>query len=322
MTRILVVRLGALGDIVHALPALAACRRTWPEARIDWLVEARHRHVLAHVRGIDRVIAVDTAGGWPAVAGVMRAVCGARYDVAIDFQGLIKSALLARWSGAARVAGFRRAALREPLAALAYSETYPVDDRGHVIRKNLALAAALGADASRIEFPLEVREPKARSPVRRAEPGRRLAEQTLAVGAVRGARRGSPSGTGCDPACCGGRPSGRWPTRSPRRRMARRMPRRRPGSATCWWSHGAHGCSCRATPGRCTSPPRSARPSWASTGRRTRQGTARSTRPTSACRGSRRACAIMNGAAAAGVLACIDEITLAEVQDAVTRRLA
>ena len=43
MTRLLVVRLGALGDIVHALPAFAACRRTWPEARIDWLVESRHQ---------------------------------------------------------------------------------------------------------------------------------------------------------------------------------------------------------------------------------------------------------------------------------------
>jgi lipopolysaccharide heptosyltransferase I len=161
VTRILVVRLGALGDIVHALPAFAACRRTWPSARIDWLVEARHRHVLAHVRGIDHVIVADTAGRWPELPGVMRAVRAARYDLAVDFQGLIKSAVLARWSGAARVAGFDRAALRERFAALAYSETHPADDRAHVIRKNLALAAAIGADASRIEFPLEFREPDA-----------------------------------------------------------------------------------------------------------------------------------------------------------------
>jgi len=107
------------------------------------------------------VIVVDTAGRWREVPGVMRAVRAVRYDLAIDFQGLVKSAVLARWSGAARVAGFGRAALREPLAALAYSETHPTDDGGHVIRKNLALAAALGADGSRVEFPFEVREPEA-----------------------------------------------------------------------------------------------------------------------------------------------------------------
>jgi lipopolysaccharide heptosyltransferase I len=156
VTRLLVVRLGALGDIVHALPAFAACRRTWPEARIDWLVEARHRAVLDLVRGVSHIVEIDTTGALSAVPGRMREVRAARYDVALDLQGLIKSAVLARWSGAARVVGFDRAALREPLAALAYSETHAVGDAGHVIRKNLALAAAMGADTSRIEFPLAV----------------------------------------------------------------------------------------------------------------------------------------------------------------------
>jgi lipopolysaccharide heptosyltransferase I len=156
VTRLLVVRLGALGDIVHALPAFAACRRTWPAARIDWLVESRHKAVLAHVRGLDRIVEIDTARALWDVPGRMREVRAARYDAALDLQGLLKSAVLARWSGAARVVGFDRRALREPLAALAYSETHPVDDAGHVIRKNLALAAAVGADTSRVEFPFEV----------------------------------------------------------------------------------------------------------------------------------------------------------------------
>lgn len=160
--RILFVRLGALGDIVHALPALAACRRTWPEARIDWMVERRHRHVLECVRGIDRRIEVDPAGEWRALPGTMREVRAARYDVAFDLQGLIKSAVLARWSGARRVVGFARAALREPLAAWCYTERHPVDDHGHVIQKNLALVAALGADTSRIEFPFDVPDTGAR----------------------------------------------------------------------------------------------------------------------------------------------------------------
>jgi lipopolysaccharide heptosyltransferase I len=154
--RLLIVRLGALGDIVHALPAFAACRRAWPAARIDWLVESRHRAVLGLVRGLDRVVEIDTSAALAAVPSRMRDVRAARYEVALDLQGLIKSAVLARWSGAARVVGFERPALREPVAALAYTETHPVHDAGHVVQKNLALAAAIGADASRVEFPFDV----------------------------------------------------------------------------------------------------------------------------------------------------------------------
>ncbi len=156
MKRLLVVRLGALGDIVHALPAFAACRRTWPEARIDWLVEPRHRPVLDLVRGLDHIVEIDPAGAWRDLPRVMRAVRATRYDAAIDLQGLLKSAVLARASGAARVLGFAREALREPLAARAYTETHAVPEGGHVVRKNLALAAALGADTSDVEFSLDV----------------------------------------------------------------------------------------------------------------------------------------------------------------------
>ena len=156
MTRLLIVRLGALGDIVHALPAFAACRRTWPSARIDWLVEPRHRAVLELVRGLDHIIDVSPAGRWRELPGVIRSLRGTRYDVALDLQGLLKSAVLARASGAARTVGFARESLREPLAAIAYSETHAVPVEGHVVEKNLSLAAAIGADASRVEFPIEI----------------------------------------------------------------------------------------------------------------------------------------------------------------------
>ena len=108
---ILVVRLSALGDVVHAIPAAAALRRAFPLAQIDWLVEARHRAIVDLVTGIDRVVVVrqSTVGGWTRVLRELRA---ARYDVALDFQGLTKSAVLARGSGATRVAGFSLRDLR------------------------------------------------------------------------------------------------------------------------------------------------------------------------------------------------------------------
>jgi len=156
VTRLLIVRLGALGDIVHALPAFAACRRTWPDARIDWLVEPRHRAVLDLVRGLDHVVEISPAGAWREVPRVLRSLRSVRYDATVDLQGLLKSAVLARGSGAARVIGFSRASLREPMAALAYTETHAIPEGGHVVQKNLGLVAALGADVARVEFPLEI----------------------------------------------------------------------------------------------------------------------------------------------------------------------
>src|SRR5215211_2152802 len=97
----LIVRLGALGDIIHTVPAAAALRNAFPDARIDWLVEARHRPMVDLVSVIDRAIVLErpSIAGWLAVSHRMREV---RYDVAFDFQGLMKSAVLARASGARR----------------------------------------------------------------------------------------------------------------------------------------------------------------------------------------------------------------------------
>ena len=151
---ILIVRLGALGDIVHAVPAAAAIRGAFPDARIDWLVEAKHRGIVDLVTVVDGVVTLDAAtpGGWIDVVRRLRPV---RYDVALDFQGLMKSAVLARASGARRVAGFSLWHLREKSARPFYSDVgvrLQADD--HVIRKNLSLLTTLGIHTETIEFPL------------------------------------------------------------------------------------------------------------------------------------------------------------------------
>ncbi len=154
---VLIVRLGALGDILHTVPAAAALRAALPDARIDWLVSGRHRDVVDLVTVIDRVVPLEHAGvaGWMDVARRTRQV---GYDVAIDFQGLLKSAVLARASGAARVIGFSIWHLREKTARPFYSSTHaPVGGAAgspHVIRKNLGLLSALGVHDDRIRFPL------------------------------------------------------------------------------------------------------------------------------------------------------------------------
>jgi len=151
--RLLVVRLGSLGDLVHTLPAVAAIRLVHPFAQIDWLVDSVHREFLDLVPVISSTIPLRkaTGGGWLQALRELRA---RQYDVAIDFQGLIKSAALARLSGAATVIGFGRAAAREALASAFYTRRIPAGDAGHVIDKNLQLAATLGAPIHRREFPI------------------------------------------------------------------------------------------------------------------------------------------------------------------------
>lgn len=166
LDRILVVRLSALGDIVHALPVLAALQREWPMASVDWVVEEAYAPILSLAKGLHRRIVVrareridrpDTlafagALGYPRAIAYLR---NQRYDVALDLQGLIKSALWARLSGAKRIIGFDRTNLREPLAAAFYSETIQPQTTRHVIQKNLSVLYALDAVVGPPELPLE-----------------------------------------------------------------------------------------------------------------------------------------------------------------------
>ena len=188
MTRFLIVRLGALGDVVHAIPVAAALRRAFPSARIDWLVSARHRAILDLVPVIDRRLVVNdggpstlrepqgrpelrrgatgsgqAAGGGASLLSAIGELRGSNYDVAIDLQGLIKSALLARTSGAARVVGFSSRYARERLARVFYTDAYDPGRGGlfdrretrHIVEINLAVLEKLGVTGVTPEFPIE-----------------------------------------------------------------------------------------------------------------------------------------------------------------------
>jgi lipopolysaccharide heptosyltransferase I len=161
--RLLVVRLGSLGDIVHALPAVSSLRAAWPQARLDWLVEARWQELIELNPDISNVIPVDTRGWrrallrpstWRSLTGLQETLRRANYEAAIDFQGLYKSALLARLSRAPRRLGFAKGFLKEAGAARFYTEPVRPPENTHVIEMNLAVARAAGARESPAQFPL------------------------------------------------------------------------------------------------------------------------------------------------------------------------
>jgi lipopolysaccharide heptosyltransferase I len=168
--RILFVKLGSIGDIVHTLPALAAVRRAVPGAEISWVVERRAAEILRDNPFLKTLIEVDTKGlrrvplsgeTLSATRRQLRRLRASPFDLSLDFQGLIKSALVSRLSGAKRRAGFDRAHLREPLSRVLLTQSVRVPTRIHVIRKNLALASgALGVElptsADAFEFPIAV----------------------------------------------------------------------------------------------------------------------------------------------------------------------
>ena len=183
--RLLIVRLGALGDVVHAIPVAAALRRAFPQARIDWLVSAKHREILDLVPVIDRRLVINDRGGASGGASLAAAVGElrrGRYDVAIDLQGLIKSALLARASGAPRVLGFSSRYARERAARLFYTEAhdpgrgglYDPRETRHVVDINLGVLTLVGITSARAEFPIDA-PPSAAARAARERTGGRYA---------------------------------------------------------------------------------------------------------------------------------------------------
>ena len=159
--RLLIVRLSAMGDVIHTLPAAQALREAYPDAMIGWLIEERWAELLCAPgevrRGartaqrplVDWVHTVNLKG-WRTslfsastieqIARVWNDVRAANYEIAIDLQGAIRSALLARWSGARVVYGAREP--RESAAALWY--TRQTTARGkHVIEQGLSVMESL-----------------------------------------------------------------------------------------------------------------------------------------------------------------------------------
>jgi heptosyltransferase-1 len=163
MEHFLIIRLSSLGDIIHTLPAFAVLRGNFPDAEITWIVEEKGKEILDLVPGIDRVVPVRlkrwklwSQKFWEELF-LLRTQIKKKDQTAVDFQGLVKSGLLAFLSKAKRRIGFQGENLKEPLAALLYTDKLEkIDENDHVICKNLKLLSLVGIEEERYEFPLTV----------------------------------------------------------------------------------------------------------------------------------------------------------------------
>ena len=146
MERILVIRMSAFGDVLHTLPAVAALRRGSPRARLSWLLRPEWTPLVAENPAVDEVIPAPRRS-----LGVLARLRREKFDLVVDFQGLIQSAILGRAAAKGAYCGY--ALPRESLAALLY-RTKVAPHAAHVVDRNLELAYAAGGVRGGAVFPL------------------------------------------------------------------------------------------------------------------------------------------------------------------------
>lgn len=175
--RILIVKLSSIGDIVHTLPTLSAIKKALPEAEISWVVEKRAAGILRDNPILDRLIEVDTKalrdkdllnGKFKTVRKQFKDLRNSKFDLAIDFQGLFKSASITKLTKAKKSFGFSKRNLREPASRVLLSKTIDVEPKQNIIHKNIELAEKslqkflnnknFKLDKENLEFPIATNE--------------------------------------------------------------------------------------------------------------------------------------------------------------------
>ncbi|MEQ1656399.1 MAG: lipopolysaccharide heptosyltransferase II [Nitrospira sp.] len=138
--RILLIKPSSLGDIVHAMPVVAAFKQRWPSAHLTWLVKRQWAEIVQRIEGVDAVWPVDPSlKSWVGQAMALRAQ---QFDLVVDLQGLLRSALVARMTGCAQRVGFANGREGSPWL---YSHRVPVPTQEmHAVDRYLLVAAELG----------------------------------------------------------------------------------------------------------------------------------------------------------------------------------
>lgn len=143
-SRFLVVRLGSLGDIVHAFPAVSGLRSSFPNAEITWLTHPNWEFLVKTSRLATAVWTVETRN-WSNLREVLSRIRKHRFETAIDYQGLWKSAAIPFLTGVPRRIGFSSATVREAGVPVLYTDRVRVSASAHVADQNGELSVRAGA---------------------------------------------------------------------------------------------------------------------------------------------------------------------------------
>ncbi len=158
---ILIVKLSAIGDVIHTLPSLAALRRLYPQAHITWVVEEAAADLILNHPHLDEVLVSrrkawikDVKSGrfrkvWREIGQFIRKLRKRPYDLVIDFHGLFKSSIIVFLSGGKRKLGYD--SLQE-LSGLFLNEKIPEDMDKHAVDRYFDFPRYLGAKKERVEF--------------------------------------------------------------------------------------------------------------------------------------------------------------------------
>ncbi|RTZ92707.1 MAG: hypothetical protein DSY91_03155 [Deltaproteobacteria bacterium] len=159
--RILIVRLGSVGDVVRTLPAVSSLRSCYPDATIDWVVQELSADVVKSVRGIDHAIVLPRRRWvrmikkpryyprlFKEITGWIRALRKRRYGTILDFHGILKSGVIGVLSGARRRIGFKKGYCKEFNYLFNRFHVDPKDPRLNRVFKNMEMIHAVGCDGS------------------------------------------------------------------------------------------------------------------------------------------------------------------------------
>ncbi|AFL69182.1 lipopolysaccharide heptosyltransferase I [Sulfurospirillum barnesii] len=154
--RICIVKLSAMGDIIHAMVALQFIKKALPHAKIDWVVEEAFRGVLENNLDIENVLCVNLKSlrkkkrALFSQYRLLKSYSKNHYDLIIDAQGLLKSALVAKIIGAKEIAGFDKDSIREGIASFFYTKKVSIAYSENTIDRNVrVLCEPLGIEVPR-----------------------------------------------------------------------------------------------------------------------------------------------------------------------------
>ena len=167
--KILIIKLSAIGDVIHTLPALNAIRKKYPDAHITWLVEEAASGLIKGHPAIDRILVskrkqwikglsgLSCMGSIKEVYDFIKKLRDTRYDLVIDFQGLLKSGILAGLSKGKCKAGFGRGMEHQEHSYMFLNKRiFPVSMENHALKRSLMLIDSMGIGGGDIVFNLPV----------------------------------------------------------------------------------------------------------------------------------------------------------------------